>query len=135
MPSSRGLIALSAFFAAGAIAAGLTSVALLTPGGAIDPIWRLNPSAQAAFAHMGPRGSILMAVVALASGGAAVGLWRQARWGLVLALLLLGVNLVGNVINAFVRGDLRTLIGLPIAAVLIVYLLSPAVRRRFVAAK
>ena len=48
-----GLIALSAFFAIGAIIATLTSIALLTPGSALEPMWRLNPQAQVAFRAMG----------------------------------------------------------------------------------
>jgi hypothetical protein len=62
---------------------------------------------------------------------AAVGLWSRARWGYQLALLLLGINLVGDVSNALIRGDLRTLIGLPIGGLLIAYLLSKPVRRNF----
>jgi hypothetical protein len=41
------------------------------------------------------------------------------------------VNLIGDAGNAAVRGDLRTLIGLPIGGALIAYLLSPRVRRQF----
>jgi hypothetical protein len=46
-------------------------------------------------------------------------------------LALLAVNLLGDATNAFVRGDLRTLIGLPIGGALIVYLLSSRVRGQF----
>jgi hypothetical protein len=44
---------------------------------------------------------------------------------------LLVINFFGDATNAFVRGDLRTLIGLPIAAGLIIYLLSARVRDQF----
>lgn len=94
-------------------------------------MWRLNPPAHAAFRLMGPFAIPLMVVVAIACGLAAVGLWIQARWGHRLALTLLVVNFLGDGINAFARGNLRTLIGLPIAGLLIFYLLSPEVRSRF----
>jgi hypothetical protein len=41
------------------------------------------------------------------------------------------VNLVGDTTNALVRGDLRTLVGLPIGGALIAYLLSAGVRSEF----
>jgi hypothetical protein len=39
--------------------------------------------------------------------------------------------LIGDAVNAVVLGDLRTLIGVPIAASLIAYLLSPGVATVF----
>lgn len=130
-----GLIALSIFFGVGAVIAGATLVALLTPGGIFEPMWRLNAAAHAAFIQMGPLASALMACVAVACACTAVGLWLQARWGHRLAILLLVVNCVGDAINAFVRGDLRTLIGVPIAGLLVAYLLTPGVRANFPAKK
>lgn len=130
-----GLIALSSFFGVGAVIASVTCVALLTPGGILEPIWQLNPAGHASFIQMGPMASALMAVVAVACAGTAVGLWLQARWGHRLALLLLVANLVSDAINALVRGDFRTLIGVPIAGLLIAYLLTPGVRGNFRAKK
>ena len=126
-----GLIALSAFLAIGAIIATLTSIALLTPGSALEPMWRLNPQAQVAFRAMGRWAIALMLVVALACALSAAGLWLRARWGHRLALTLLVVSFFGDATNALVRGDLRTLIGLPIAAALTAYLLTPRVRGQF----
>jgi uncharacterized membrane protein (DUF2068 family) len=126
-----GLIALSAFFAVGAIIAMLTSIALLAPGSALEPLWRLNPQAQVAFRAMGSWAIALMLGVAAACVLSAVGLWLRARWGHHLAVALLVINFFGDATNAFVRGDLRTLIGLPIAGGLIIYLLSARVRDQF----
>ena len=111
----------------------LTSIALLAPGSALGPVWRLNPHAQGAFRAMGSWAIALMLAVAAACALSAVGLWLRARWGHRLAVALLVINFFGDATNAFVRGDLRTLIGLPIAAGLIVYLLSPRVRDHFTA--
>jgi hypothetical protein len=41
-----------------------------------------------------------------------------------LAITILAVNLCADLLNAIVRHDLRTLIGLPVAAALIAYLLT-----------
>ena len=44
---------------------------------------------------------------------------------------MLAVNLASDLANAVVRGDLRTLIGVPIAALLIAWLLAPRTRAAF----
>jgi hypothetical protein len=123
-----GLTALSGFFVFGAAMSGLTCFLLLFPGSALDPIWRLNPQARDAFQSMGVWAVVLMAAVCAACALAARGLWIRAPWGRRLAVGILTVNLMGDLGNALVRGDLRTLIGLPIAGALIAYLLSPRAR-------
>ena len=127
-----GLVALSGFFAFGAVVAGVSCVALLTPGSAWEPMWRLNPEASVAFGGMGVWAVAMMFTVAAACALSAWGLWTRARWGHRLALILLVVYLVRDATNTLIRGDLRTLIDLPIGGALIAYLLSAGVRRQFV---
>jgi hypothetical protein len=95
----------------------------------LESIWRLNPQAHTSFLAMGSWAIALMGVVAVACGSAAVGLWRRTRWGHRLALTLLVIDVLGNIGSTVIRGDLRTLVGVPIAVALIVYLLLPSVRR------
>jgi hypothetical protein len=66
----------------------------------------------------------LMALVGAACGLAAAGLARNAEWGRRLAIGILAVNLVGDSLNAFLRHDPRTLIGLPVGGLMILYLLK-----------
>ena len=84
---------------------------------------------------MGSWAIVLMFCVATACAISAIGLWIRARWGHRLAIAILLVNMVGDVGNAIVRDDLWTLIGIPIAAMMIGYLLTPGIRRNFVAMK
>ena len=126
-----GIKLLAAFFAFGAGICLITIVALLFPGGALDPIWRLNPDAHVAFQEIGRLSILLMVVVGSACALAAVGLATRARWGVSLALGILIVNLVGDLLNAFVRHDLRTLIGIPIGGAMIFYLLRARTRAQF----
>ena len=118
-----GIKLLSAFFGFGAAICLITIIALLFPGGALEPIWRLNPDAQAAFQKIGRLSILLMFVVGSASGLTAVGLAKRTQWGHRLALGILSFNLLGDLLNALVRRDLRTLIGLPIGGAMIAYLL------------
>jgi hypothetical protein len=53
---------------------------------------------------------------------AAIGLWRGAFWGTRLALMILSVNIVGDIINALFRNDYRALIGLPVGAAMMFFL-------------
>ena len=113
---------LVAFFAFGATMCTLTIVLLLWPGTALDALWRLNPDAHAALQSLGPCSLVLMLVVGSACATAAIGLTRQKTWACWLAVSILAANLAGDVSNAVMRHDLRTLIGVPIAGWLIVYL-------------
>lgn len=128
---SVGLIAISAFFAVGAAASALTVVALLTPGGGLEPMWVLNPRAHEGFRSMGPWAFALMGTVGLACALAARGIWTRARWGYRLALTILALNVVGDAANALLSGDLRSLLGVPIGGGLIAYLSSARVRAQF----
>ena len=66
----------------------------------------------------------LMAVVGTACGLAAVGLASNAEWGRRLAIGVLAVNLVGDSLNALLRHDPRTLVGLLIGGLMIIYLVK-----------
>ena len=91
-----GIKLLAAFFAFGAAMCLLTIVMLLFPGSALDGI---------------------------ACASAAIGLAKRMRWGIPLALAILTLNLAGDLLNALLRHDLRTLVGLPIGGATIAYLL------------
>ena len=127
-----GLTAISVFFAAGTIPSTASAFALAFPGAWSEAMWRLKPDAPAQFASMGPWAIPLMVVVAMACAGAAVGVWKMRRWGYQLAIGILTVNLLGDTLNAVVRHDWRTFVGLPIGGAMLVYLLSHRIRARFV---
>src|SRR5437588_12789184 len=95
-----GMKLLALFFAFGVCMCALTIGLLLFPGGALDSLWRLNPEALATFQWMGRLSILLMAVVGVACALAAIGLARNARWGRWLGILILLVNLVGDLTNA-----------------------------------
>jgi hypothetical protein len=123
--------ALAVFFAAGAGIAFVAAVSLATPGGWLEPIWRLNPRARLAFGGLGLWAAALLAVVGAACLAASIGLARRRRWGHRIAALLIAINLVGDSVNAALGIERRAIFGIPIAAALLAYLLSPRVRRQF----
>jgi hypothetical protein len=113
---------LATFFAFGAAMCSLTVVLLLFPGTALDLLWRLNPEARLAFQSFGELAIELMFVVGAGCAIAAIGLWRSAVWGIRTALVILSLNIIGDLFNALVRHDYRALIGLPIGGAMIFYL-------------
>jgi hypothetical protein len=112
------------FFAAGALICLVTMLALAFPGGSLEPIWRLRPDARVEFQKIGNWSVGLMAVVGVACGLSAIGLAKNAEWGRRLAIGVLTVNLIGDSLNALLRHDPRTLIGLPIGGLMIWYLVK-----------
>jgi len=122
-PRPAGITLLSLFFVFGTLASGLAAVMLIMPGTSLDVLWRVNPHAHEGFIGMGPWSVLLMSTVCLACVSAAWGLWRCRLWGYWTATTILTVNLVCDAINAFLLRDWRTLIGLPIAGLIIAYLM------------
>ena len=127
----RGIALLSVFFGAGAIISAIAAISLLVPGGALEFLWRLNPRAQAALTDVGAWAAVLLGVVSVACASTAIGLWRLRSWGRRLALGMFIVNGIGDVLNATIGADPRSLIGIPIVLGLVIYLARPGVRAAF----
>jgi hypothetical protein len=116
---------LAAFFAFGAMMCALTVGLLLFPGSPLDSVWRLNPEARFAFRSLGNWSFLLMLAVGIASLLAAIGLWRGTVWGTRVALTILSINIIGDLVDALFRHDYRALIGLPVGAAIILFLVRP----------
>jgi hypothetical protein len=127
----RSVTALSVFFAFGAAVSCTTLLALLFPGGPLEPMWKLNPRAHESFAAMGSWAFVLMGVVCIACASASIGMWRGTRWGYVLAVALLLTSLLGDLANALLGLEPRAWIGVPIAALMLVFLTRPRIRAFF----
>jgi hypothetical protein len=122
-PRTAGTIVLTIFFAAGAFICLTVILALAFPGSFLESIWQLKPKARVEFLQIGRGLSIaLMIIVGGACAFSAIGLARKAEWGRRLAVAVLSINLFGDSLNALVRHDPSTLIGIPIGALMIWYL-------------
>ena len=126
-----GVTALAYFFIFGTLASGLSFASLVTPGGQLEPIWRLNPRAHEAFFGMGILAPLLMATVCVACAASAYGFLRGRPWGYRLGITLLLVNLTGELVNAVLGVEPRAIYGLPVVALLIWYLTTLRVRAYF----
>jgi uncharacterized membrane protein (DUF2068 family) len=94
-------------------------------------MWRLNPRGRAGLGTLGPWGAALLGAASLACALSAAGLWRGARWGRRLAIVVLAVQLAGDLANVVSGVDRRAAFGLPVALALLLYLFSRRVGAYF----
>jgi hypothetical protein len=126
-----GITVLCIFFMAATAITLIASISLLCPGGFLEPIWQLNPRGRAGLGTVGVWAVVLLLVVGCACAVAAIGLWRGASWGYAVAIIVLSVNLLGDLVNAISGLEPRAAIGIPIVIGMLAYLMSQRVRRFF----
>jgi len=127
----RAITALSIFFVAGAVISFIAGMSLLRPNSFLESIWRLNPHAHENLSRLGLWAGLMLSTVSMLCAAAAIGLWRGSRWGYWLALGLILTNLLGNVINVALGTEPRAIVGIPIAAALLAYLIFSKQVREF----
>ena len=127
----RGITALSIFFLAGAAISLTASLSLLRSNSFLESMWRLNPRAQENLSHLGLWAVLLMTTVSVFCAAASIGLWRGSTWGHWLAIGLIATNLIGSITNVLLGTEPRAMVGIPIAAAILLYLLSKKVRSSF----
>ena len=111
--------------------ASLAGTTLVLPGTILDRAWRLNPVAYAQLAPLGAPIGIAFWLLAITLAVAAMGWWRRRRWGWILAVVIIAIQVMGDFVN-LLRGDvLRGAFGVTIAGALLFYMTRPRVRAAF----
>lgn len=130
-PKTPGFTAIGTFLFFGAIMSSLAAVTLLWRGTALDRVWALNPGAYQQLAPLGGTIGILFLLLGAALTTAGIGWFRQRLWGWRLAVVIIAIQVLGDVVNC-VRGDLlRGGTGVIIAGGLLLFLLRPGIRSTF----
>jgi len=130
-PKTPGLNAVGIFLFFGAIMASLAATTLLRRGTLLDHLWALNPKAFKQLAPLGGAVGILFLLLGAALATAGIGWFRRRLWGWRLAVVIIAIQVLGDVVNC-VRGDLlRGGTGVIIAGALLLFLLQPKVRGAF----
>jgi hypothetical protein len=131
-PKTPGFTAVGIFLFFGAIIASLAATSLLWRGTPLDRLWDLNPIAYKQLARLGGAVGILFLLLGTALTTAGIGRFRRRRWGWRLAVVIITIQVLGDLVNC-VRGDLlRGGTGVIIAGALLLFLLQPKVRATFV---
>lgn len=94
-------------------------------------MWLLNPRAQENLSSLGLWAVVILTPVSIFCAAAAVGLWRGSRWEYWLAIGLMVTNLLGDVTNVVLGTEPRAIMGVPIAAAILVYLITRKKVREF----
>jgi hypothetical protein len=100
------------------------SISLLRPNSFLESMWRLNPRAHKNLLSLGLWAVVLLSSVSLLCAGAAIGLWKQSRWGYRIAIGLMVVELIGSLTNVVLGTEPRAIVGVPIAAAILIYLIG-----------
>ena len=97
----------------------------------LNRAWTLNPTAHQQLVLLGGKVGILFHLLAAALVTSGVGWFRRRLWGWRLAVVIIGTQVLGDLIN-LMRGDwLRGGTGAVIAGALLLYLLSARTRDVF----
>ena len=130
-PKPPGITALTILFVVGTSASLLSALSLTFPGSFLEPIWLLNTHAREGFSRMGSWAIVLMAVVCIACISTAIGLWRGVIWGYWFAVVMLVLNLVGDLVNGITGMQRKAIAGVPVVLLILVYLMRKRTRDYF----
>ena len=72
-----------------------------------------------------------MLVVSITCGLAAYGLWNGKLWGYRIAIGMLIINLIGDIYNFGTGIEPRALIGIPIVALILFFIIKPEIKEYF----
>jgi len=131
--SAAGLLLVGIFLLVAAFVAVLAATSILFPGTPLKRIWQLNPRAHQQLAPLGKAIGALFLLLATALATAAFGWFKRRRWGWLLTVVIIAVQLLGDFVNALSGHFLDGAIGVSIASALLFYLLRRNVKRAFVA--
>ena len=111
--------------------AALAGTTLLWPGTDLDRIWLLNRRAHLQLAPLGPRVGFAFLLLSMALGAAAIGWFQNKKWGWRLAGCIIGIQVLGDLVN-LLRGDfIRGVPGVVIAGALLAYLCRSTIKELF----
>jgi hypothetical protein len=91
-----GITALIIFFLVGTLISFLAGLSLLVPSLLFNVMWRLNPHGHEGLLRIGLWAVVLLFAASASCATTAVGLWKRARWGHILAIVLIGINLLSD---------------------------------------
>jgi len=126
-----GIVAVGVFLFFGAIAAFLAATTLLWPGTILDHMWALNPAAYVRLAPLGKAVGIPFLALGAALAVTGTGWFRRRVWGWGLAVIIITIQVLGDLVNVCMGDLLRGGVGLTLASALLFYLVRPKVRAAF----
>jgi hypothetical protein len=131
--SPWAMTAIGVFLFFGAVMASLAGTTLIWRGTFLDHMWVLNAPACRQLAPFGEKVGVPFLVLSAALAAAGVGWFGRRLWGWRLAVVIVAMQVLGDLASIFIGHFVRGAAGVAIASALLLYLLRPAVRGAFVA--
>ena len=91
----------------------------------------MNPEGHDGLSALGPVAVVGMAALSLTMIGTALGVIARRRWAWRIAVIGIVINAISDLATAVITGQPRTLIGLPIAGLIVWWLTRREVRGQF----
>jgi len=129
--SHIGITVMGIFLFFGATMASLAGATLIWRGTTLDRLWLLNPRAYKELAPHGKAVGIPFLLLGIGLAVAGTGWFKRRLWGWRLAVCIIAIQVLGDLVNAFLGDLVRGGIGFIIAGALLIYLLRPEVRGAF----
>jgi hypothetical protein len=127
----RGFVPIGVFFVFGATMAAYAAVTLLIPGTFLDALWVLNKQGHDGLAALGRLAALPFIALSPMLVLAAVGWFRRRRWGWVLGITIIAINMAGDLSQIIVGERWKGAVGVVIAGLLLVYMTRAGVREYF----
>ena len=128
----KGIIAIGISLFFGASMAFLAGTTLVWRGTILDRMWAINAPAYRQLAPFGKTVGIPFLLFGATLAVAGTGWFKRRVWGWRLAVSIIAVQVLGDLVNAFMGDLVRGGVGFVIAGALLVYLLRPQVKCAFV---
>ena len=130
--SPLGMTAIGVFLFFGAVMASLAGTTLIWQGSFLDHMWTLNAPAYQQLSPFGRTVGIPFLVLSATLVAAGGGWFARRLWGWKLAVVIIAIQVLGDLMSIFMGHFIRGAVGATIAGALLFYLVRSEVRRAFV---
>ncbi len=111
--------------------AAYAAITMAFPGTPLDSLWALNKRGHEGLVWLGRIAAIPFVVLSVALVFAAVGWLRRRRWGWVLGVTIIGINMAGGLSQVVMGERLKGAVGVVIAGALLGYMTRSRIRKYF----
>src|SRR5215467_5654069 len=115
------MIAVGIFLLFGAAMASTAGISLVAHGTVLDRMWALNPRAYNELEPLGKIVGVPFLLLAFVLAFAGVGWFKRRRWGWLLTVVIMAVQLLANLVNIFEGRVVEGGVGVTVAVALLVY--------------
>jgi hypothetical protein len=126
-----GFIPIGVFFIFGATMAAYAAITLGFPGTPLDAMWALNKPGHEGLVWLGKIAAVPFVLLSIALACAAAGWFRRRRWGWILGVTIIGINMAGDLSQVVMGERWKGGVGVAIAGTLLGYMVRPRVRKYF----